>query len=309
MPLCGSPTSQPVASSNDHLAGGRGLDAHLVLKGATGHAIALARRTVRPRQELRHEEQADTLDALGRVGDLGQHQVDDVLGEVVVARRDEDLRAGDAKGPVVLRHGLGPQEAEIGAAMGFGQAHRAGPRAVHELRQVGRLQLLRGVALDRLIGPVAEAGIEAEGQVRGADHLLDELVDARRQALAAIGGVRAHGGPAALPERLVRLGKALRRTDDAVLQAAALLVAGGVQRQQALRAELAGLLQDGVGDVGGEVFQARQGLGVGVQLVQHEAHVAQGSLVGLHRVSSSPAGRFRSRSRTGRGSPPSARGA
>jgi hypothetical protein len=46
-------------------------------------------------QELRHEEQRDALDALRRVGQLGQHQVDDVLGEVVLAGGDEDLGAGD----------------------------------------------------------------------------------------------------------------------------------------------------------------------------------------------------------------------
>ena len=43
----------------------------------------------------------------GRALDAGEHQMDDVLGEVVLAGRDEDLGAGDRVGAVAIRHGLG----------------------------------------------------------------------------------------------------------------------------------------------------------------------------------------------------------
>ena len=43
-----------------------------------------------------HDEQADALHALGRAGHARQHQVDDVLGHVVLAVGDEDLGAEDA---------------------------------------------------------------------------------------------------------------------------------------------------------------------------------------------------------------------
>jgi hypothetical protein len=58
-------------------------------------AVALAERAVVVDQELGHHEQRDAFDVVGRAGDLGEDQVDDVLGKVVLARRDEDLGAGD----------------------------------------------------------------------------------------------------------------------------------------------------------------------------------------------------------------------
>ena len=63
---------------------------------AAGDAVA-RRQGCRPAltQEFRHEEQADALDALRRIGQAGQHQMDDVLGQVMLAGGDEDLRAGD----------------------------------------------------------------------------------------------------------------------------------------------------------------------------------------------------------------------
>jgi len=68
---------------------------------------------------------------------------------------------------------------------------------------------------------------------------------------------------------------------------AAFLVAARVQRQQHLLGDLAGLLEDAIDQLrrkigaAGEVSDFR----VAVQLVQHEAHVAERRLVGLHAVS------------------------
>jgi hypothetical protein len=49
----------------------------------------------------------DALDALGRARHARQHQVDDVLGHVVLAVGDEDLRAEEPVGAVGLRLGPG----------------------------------------------------------------------------------------------------------------------------------------------------------------------------------------------------------
>ena len=53
----------------------------------------------------------------GASGRAGQHEVDDVVGHVVLAEGDEDLRAGDAPGAVVGGHGLGAQRADVGAGL------------------------------------------------------------------------------------------------------------------------------------------------------------------------------------------------
>ena len=68
-----------------HYAGGRSLDTHLVFDGAADHAVALALLAVGVGQELGHDEQRDALGAGRCVGQFGQHQMDDVLGHVVLA--------------------------------------------------------------------------------------------------------------------------------------------------------------------------------------------------------------------------------
>jgi hypothetical protein len=62
--------------------------------------------------------------------------MDDVVGQVMLAGRDEDLGAGDLVAAVGLLDRLGAHQAEIGAALRLGEVHGAGPFARHHLRQV-----------------------------------------------------------------------------------------------------------------------------------------------------------------------------
>jgi hypothetical protein len=65
--------------------------------------------------------------------------VDDIVGKIVLARRDEDLLARDGEGAVALRDRLRLDEAEISAAVRLCQVHRAGPLAGRHLGQIARL--------------------------------------------------------------------------------------------------------------------------------------------------------------------------
>ena len=78
------------------------MNAHLVLDRAADDAVARAERAIGVGQELRHEEQRDALDARRRAFDAGEHEMDDVVGEIVLAGGDEDLLAGDGVGAVAL---------------------------------------------------------------------------------------------------------------------------------------------------------------------------------------------------------------
>ena len=130
-----------------HHAGRIAVDPHLMLDRAAGHRVALPDRAILADQELGHDEQRDALHIVGRAGDLGEDEVDDVVGQVVLARRDEDLGAGDRVAAVVLRLGLGLDQAEVGAAMRLGQVHRPGPAARDHVGQIFGLLLVR--ALDQ----------------------------------------------------------------------------------------------------------------------------------------------------------------
>ena len=74
----------------------------------------------------------------GRIGQPRQHEMDDVVGEVVLAVGDEDLLAGDAVAAVGRALGLGAQRADVGAGLRLGELHRAHPFAGHELAEIGR---------------------------------------------------------------------------------------------------------------------------------------------------------------------------
>ena len=68
-------------------------------------------------QDLGHEEQRDAARPLRRVGQAGEDEMDDIVGEVVLAEGDEDLLAGDPVAAVAVRLGAGLQRADVGAGL------------------------------------------------------------------------------------------------------------------------------------------------------------------------------------------------
>ena len=66
---------------------------HLVVHPGQHDVVALADRPVGADQELGHHEQRNPFGPRGSAGDLGQHQMHDVLGELMIAAGDPHLRA------------------------------------------------------------------------------------------------------------------------------------------------------------------------------------------------------------------------
>ena len=141
------------------------------------HAVALAELAgLGVEEELRHEEQRQTLGARAGALGAGQHQVDDVLEQVVgVARGDEALHAVDVPGAVVLLDGLGAAGADVGAGVGLGQHHGGAPAALGG--QHGPLLLLFGA---EVVEDVGEAGAHRVHVDRGVG-AEDVLVQRPRQ--------------------------------------------------------------------------------------------------------------------------------
>ena len=80
-------------------------------------------------------------------------------------RRDEDLLAGDFERAVVLRFCFGAHQAQIGAAMRFGQVHGAGPFTADHIGQIGLFLLVSAVGQNGRGGAVGQALIHGEGLV------------------------------------------------------------------------------------------------------------------------------------------------
>ena len=196
------------------------VDAELVLERHAMHVVARAERAVVVDQELRHDEQRDALHALGRVRRAREHEVDDVLGVVVLAERDEDLLAAQLVGAVTLRHGARAHGREIGPGLRLGQVHRAGPRAGDHVGQVLVLERVRAFQLDRLDRALREQRAQVERQVGRVPHFLDGGLHELRQALPAVFRILGEAVPAVVAELLVCLLESRRRPDGAVRRAA-----------------------------------------------------------------------------------------
>ena len=268
-----------------HDAGGVAVDAHLVFQRAHRHAVAFPQAAIRVHQKLGHDEQADPPGSLAAARCLGQHQMDDVFRQVVIAGRDEDLLPRDQIAAVVLGFGPGAQDAQIGAAMRFGQVHRAGPVATDHPGQIGLLLRLGAVGVDRRIGAVGQALIHVEGHVGRHEQLSRGHAHHIGHALPAIVGVAIERRPAALLHRREGAVESLGRAHHAVFQAAALSVAHGVQRRQNLGRQLAGGFQDRLGEAWFQILVARQaGLRKLQHVMQRELHVADGRNVDRHGI-------------------------
>ena len=139
-----------------HDAGGRGVDAQLVLQTDAAQVVMRPRRAIVLQMVLGHQQQRDAAAALGRAGEAGENQVDDVLGQLVLAPGDVDLLALD---PVLARMlavfdrlGGGAQCAHVAPGLRLSEVHRARPLAADQIWKIARLLLvrpMRGQRLDR----------------------------------------------------------------------------------------------------------------------------------------------------------------
>ena len=224
-----------------HDAGGAALDAELVLELEAAKIVAASQAAIRFGKELRHEEEGDPLGAGRRVGQAGEHEMDDVGRQIVLAEGDEDLLTADQI--VVLgRLRLGRQSAHVRARMRLGEAHGAGPFTAHQLRQINALQLGGAVVdqgLDRRLG---QQGAEHQARVGGVPHLGHRGVDQTGQALAARRLREGEAHPAAVRKGPVGLLEAGRCPNGAPLQHGADLVPLLVEGRQHLPREPARLL-------------------------------------------------------------------
>ena len=236
-----------------HGAGGGGVHAELVLDAGRIDVVACAERAVGIDHEFRNQEQRNALGARGRIGQAGQHEMHDVIGHVVVAIGDEDLRALDAIAAVRRALGAGAQRADIGAGLRLGELHGAGPFAGDEFFQIDLLQFLAAMGVERLDGGERQQRAEAEGDVRRAPDFGAGGVDRHRQALAAEAFRPRHRVPSARDPALIGVRPAGRGRHLVVGELDAVFVADAIERRQHVAGEFAGFLQHGRGDVAVEV--------------------------------------------------------
>ena len=270
-----------------HHAGGIAVNAHLVLDRTAGHAIGRAQRAVGIDQDFWHHEQRHALDAAGRALDPGEHQMNDVFGEIVLAGGNENLGARYLVAAVGLLDSLGTQQSEIGAALRLGEIHGAGPLAGHHLRHEHRLLFGLAVHHQRRGRAHGEAAIHRKRHIGRTQEFVDGLGQRHRQPLAAIFGRRRKPEPAAFGQLLVSFLETFWGGHPAVVMAGtALEIADAIERLQHLFAEFRSLVQNRLPHIGGGVGKTRK-IVVAVDLehvVEQKTDVFQGGFVDRHGV-------------------------
>ena len=221
-----------------HHAGGAAVQAHLFFDALADHGVVASIL-----KNLGHQEQRQALGPRRRIGQAGQHQVHDVVRQVVFAAGDENLAAVHPRAAVGLGHAACAHHSQVAARMGFGQAHGGQPFAGGDLLQVLRLEFVAGVVLDAFVRAVQQAGGHGPAVVGAGQPFKQHTLQHRRQALAAIVGRARQRRPARLPKGLVRIAKTCGGVHLPAVKAAAFFVAAALQRGDGAVHELGRLVE------------------------------------------------------------------
>ena len=222
------------------------------------NVVALAEAAVVVDQELGHDKQRDALGTGRCVGQLGQHQVHDVLAQLVVTGGDKDLVATDAVGAVVLRDRAGLDVTQRGAGVRLGQAHGAEEAAGHHRLGVTPLLLVGAVRHDQVAGGDGQTGVSLGTDVGAFDQADTGLGYGSRQLHAAALVVLRGGHQAGITQHGQRLGDFRANHNLAILEARLVFIAQAVVRCKGLARDLQRQLDGGIKGIAAVVFVTRE---------------------------------------------------
>ncbi len=94
----------------------------------------------------------------------------DILGQIVFARRNENLGAAYAVRTISIWFCFGPNSTQIRPSMRLGQAHGPAPLTRDQLGQIDLLLLGSAVGFQRIDRTVRQARVHGPGPVSGTGH-------------------------------------------------------------------------------------------------------------------------------------------
>ncbi len=233
-----------IVGAEDEGAGGRSVDPHLVLDVVAVDVVRLTQRAVLVDPDLGYHEQRQPPGPDRRVRSAGEHQVDDVVSQVLLAGGDEDLLAADLVDLVSELDGLGLGGADVGARLGLGQAHRPAPLTGVELGDEARLLVVGAEVLDHRPDASSQHQGQRQRYVGPGVELVHHCADDVRQTHSAEVGAGEQSDPATLAQGVEDRLERLRHGHDAVLPLRADPVAVHVGRGHLLLRDLERLVDD-----------------------------------------------------------------
>ena len=205
----------------------------------------------------------------------------------MLTRADENLLPCQFVAAIGLRFGFGAQHAQVGTAMGFCEAHGAGPFTAGEFGQIGVFLLNRTVRRQTSVCTMRQAGVHGPCLVGRVEHFKETLIDYQRKCLTTVFLFGAEGGPACFDVFLVSLFEACRRCNfmGVSVELATFFITRNIEWENHLRCKFATLFQhriDGVCVGFGMLGHGLQFVFQIEQLVQHKLHVTQWRDVAWH---------------------------
>ena len=258
--------------------------AQLVVHAGQLYVVALAQAAVVVHADLGHDEQADALHARRRVRQAGEHEVDDVVGQVVFAAADPHLGAAEAVAAVARGFGARADVAQRRAGLRLAQAHRAQEAALQDRRAVARALLRRAVRLQQVGHAARQHRVAGGGHVGRHEHGVASQAHRVGQLHATLAGIGQHGGEAGFGEGIQRHLHLRDDFDAAVGEAWLVFVRGAVVAREGGAGQVLRGVEHGVEGFArmiGEARVAAQRAGV-LHFVQQEVEVAavHGAAVG-----------------------------
>ena len=273
-----------LAIAVSHRAGRRSLDAELVLNAGAAQIVAAREAPLGVGEELRREEERDSLRALRRVGEPREHEMHDVLGQIVLAIGDEDLLPEEAVGAVRPRLGLGADEGEVRARLRLGQIHGRRPFAGDDFGQEGLFELLARRPFERLHRALAQQRTNSESRVGALPDFRAGGVEEARKTEPAICGVRLQPVPAAPDPIRIGLFPAGRGRDRLAVEfrpePVSVAIAGGEPLLGEFRGLVQGRLEKPVAEIGEK--PARLEGRAARRETRGEENVVEGRAIGHH---------------------------
>jgi hypothetical protein len=277
--------------------------AHLVVEADERDIVALAAPAVRAilaDEHARHDEQRDPLGPGRGIRRARQHEMHDVLGQLVIARRDPHLGAPHPVRSVGLWRRERGDVAERRPGLRLRERHRAEPAPLDHRHRPGRDLLGSSVLDDEVrVGRREERIRGGSDRPRLQEHRARRVDDPRQLPSAEL-LVEGAGGESRVVERPQRLRQLGGLDDGAIgIHDRLVLVEQPVDRREHLDGQRLGDLEqrvEGVAVVVPVAFALRQRLDV-EPLVEQEVEVTAGqqsirghgfSITPLHHPAASP---------------------
>ena len=212
--------------------------------------------------------------------------MDDIFRQVVLATGDENLRTAEGVGAIGLRFGLGADDPQVSARMGFGQAHGASPHARIHIGQVHRLQFFAGMRIDRHARTRCQHRVQAEREAGGVDHFFDLRRDRFGHAHAAELRIATDAHPSAFGVGFISINETCGGGYDGIVPVASFFIAATAERGDTFSGDFARFFKNCFYRLCiYRVCQSRQCPPKRCNIehfIKDEAHIAQGRFVISH---------------------------